>query len=180
MTARKIKPKKPASEPRQRNGLDDEIRTEIVTRLALYDTVTEIHADLNARGIEIAVQSVSHYSPNSNRKMADRWMQLFEQTRAQYHAEVAAVPIGNRVWRLRKLQRLYTAAEKKGALVIAAGFLEQAAREAGGQFTNVSKVAGKVDHTHVVDEVSPDERRNMLADRLKEGLARRAAASTKH
>jgi len=172
--------RKPAKPRDPNDKLNDEIRSEIVMRFAMYDTLSEIHSDLLDRGINVTVQSVSHYSPTTNRKMADRWMTLFEETRKQYHAEIAAVPIGNRVWRLRRLQRLYDKAEKKGAVVIAANLLEQAARESGGLFTNTTKVSGRVEHEHTVSEVTPDEKRNMLADRFKEALAARQSATTKH
>ena len=54
--------------------------------------------------------------------------------------------------------------------------LEQAAKEVGNVYTNVSRQTGRVDHAHLIVEVSADERRNMLADRLRKAFDRMPTA----
>lgn len=167
MTARKITPKRPADAPRHARHpkLDDATKIEIVTRLACYDPVVEIVADLAQRGITVSAQAVSHYNPASMRPLAQRWRTLFDETRAEYLAEMTKVPIANRIWRLKRLERLLRKAESSGAVALAQSILEQAAKEVGQVYSNVTKSTAVVAHHHT-HEVSADERRNMLEDRF--------------
>lgn len=153
--------------------LTDDIRAEIVTRLAMYDTVAEIQRSLHERGIEVTAQCISYYNPATKGKIADKWLTLFHRTREQWTTEMMAEPIAHRAYRLRKLDKLYDMAEKKGAIPLAAAILEQAAKEVGNVFSNVTKVKGQVDH-QMPGEVlmTADEMRNMLADRFKDAMLR--------
>lgn len=166
--------------------LTDAQRAEIVTRLALYDSVSDITAELNAQGVEITRQAVSQYNPDNNIRLAQQWRELFFKTRESWAAEIMAEPIAQRAFRLRRLGKIHEAAMQRGAYVIAASMLEQAAKEMGNVYSNVLKTqaSGKVDHTHKIEEVTPEERRNMLSDRLKEAMeaarnkAQKAAPTT--
>lgn len=151
------------------HGITDDIRTEIVTRLAMFDKQHEILADLRERGVEISQQAISSYVPGNRRNLAKRWVELFHATREEYLREASAVPIANRVYRLRALERTLGMEMKRKNTVGIRATLEQAAKEVGGIYTNISKVQGAVLHATVpVEDMSTDEKRNMLADRLAE------------
>lgn len=184
--ARHKTPKKPPGSPRDPNEgkLTDEQRAHIVARLALYDHVSDIHRDLVAQGIDISFQAVAKYNPESNVKLADRWRILFEETRKRWRDEIIAEPIADRAFRLRRLGQIHEQAMKRGALPLAAQMLEQAAKEVGNVFSNVTK--GKIEHQHShnhTGSVTIEEQRNMLSDRIGEALRAKAgakAAATKH
>ena len=165
----KPKPKHNRNEPK----LTDAVRAQIVVRLALYDPVSDITADVKAIGFNITHQAISKYNPENNIKLAQRWRDLFENTRKKWSEEVMAEPIAQRAFRLRRLGQIHERAMQRGAYVVAANMLEQAAKEVGNVYSNVLKTqaGGKVEHTHKIEEVTPDERRNMLQDRIKEAMA---------
>lgn len=180
-----VKPLHPASrtparpklaKPRTTSGcLDEQTRAEIVTRLAMFDTVRSISADLKERGIDVSSQAISGYNPlNAKPGLAQKWVELFHQTREDFLREIAAEPIANRAWRLRRLTEDYYRA-RGGAepdLETARKILEQAAKEVGNVFTNISKVQGAILPAGVTppDQLSIEEKRNMLADRLAEAI----------
>lgn len=154
-------------------GMNDGIRAEIVTRLAMFDSVSDVHAALLERGIDISFQSVSNYNPlNSSSNVAQKWKMLFDKTREDFLAEIAAEPIANRAYRLRKLGQLLDKEITRGNTAGARATLEQAAKETGNVFTNVAKVQGAKLPGQAPDaaDFSPQERRNMLADRIGEAL----------
>lgn len=156
------------------NGpLSEADKVEIVTRLAMYDTVGEIHRSLAERGVEVTIQAVANYNPTRSTILAQKWVTLFHETRERFHAEMMAEPMAQRAYRLRQLHKLYLQAEKKGAIPLAASLLEQAAKETGGLYTNVTKVKGQLDAPMSPAEVTSDEQRIMLADRLKDAMMKR-------
>ena len=156
--------------------ITDADRAEIVTRLAMYDSVSDIHTDLVERGINVTHQAVSHYNPTTGR-LHPKWVKLFTETREKFHAEMMDEPIAHRVYRLRQLHRQYLKADKAGQIPLAVSILEQAAKETGGIFTNVTKVKGQLDVQAQVN-VTSDEMRNMLGDRLKEAMMKVAKPVT--
>lgn len=168
---RKVKPSgknQGISEPK----LTDAERAEIVTRLAMFDRPSAIAADLTERGIDVSQQAVSGYDPKNRGKRAQKWVDLFHTTREQFLKEMASEPIASRAYRLRRLGELHDTARSKGALSLAASFLEQAAKEVGNIYTNVSKVQGVANPTGPTPEdFTPAERANMLADRLGPAFA---------
>lgn len=181
--------RKPAAKPRKAghpakgsNGMDDKLRAYVVTRLACYDPVRDIHASLLEMGVDISVQAVSHYNPENVGGPIGKWRDLFDKARSDFLAAMAEEPIANRQYRLRKLDMLFKAHVKRGNLVGAQSVLEQAAKEVGNVYTNVAKVQGAVLPGQVtIDHMTPDEKRNMLADRITEAMAaRRPKLLTQH
>lgn len=151
--------------------LSDKVRAEIVTRLAMYDTCSQIHGDLAERGIHVTHQAISRYNPSYDDRLGQKWVRLFTETRDQFHKEMMDEPIAQRAYRLRQLHKQYLKADAAGQIPLAAQILEQAAKEVGGIFTNVTKVKGQIDHQVEVG-MNTDEMRNMLADRLKDAMLR--------
>ncbi|KAG0753006.1 hypothetical protein G6F22_021632 [Rhizopus arrhizus] len=72
--------------------------------------------------------------------MGKQWIQLFNDTRQRFRQEVAEIPIADQAFRLRALGKIYDLHISRGNVVGAAAVLEQAAKEAGGLFTNKQKL----------------------------------------
>ncbi len=178
--------KKPAKKPNTRpkakprkskntsHALPEAVRAEIVTRLAMWDTIALIQADLIDRGYDISHQGISAYNPyNNSSQRSPKWKALFDKTREDFLAGMAEIPIASRSYRLRRLQDVFTIAFKRGATAEARATLEQAAKEVGDVFTNKSKIDGQLAAPLGLSLVrTDDEARNMLADRLGEALLR--------
>ncbi|ELY5205580.1 DUF2280 domain-containing protein, partial [Yersinia enterocolitica] len=68
---------------------------------------------------------------------------LFNSTRSRFQTEISDIPIANRAYRLRALDRMATKAESMKNFAMTAQLMEQAAKEVGDAYTNRQKV----DHT---------------------------------
>ena len=88
--------------------------------------------------LEITRQSIENYDPSkaAGRKLDEELKQVFYRTRKQFISEFLSIDIAHRAFRLAELSKLYHAAVAKGKDVVAAGFLEQAAKEVGGIYVN--------------------------------------------
>src|SRR5688572_24406587 len=98
-------------------------------------------------GHHLALPSIFYYDI-SNPEIPKKWRDLFEETRRQFIENTADIPIANKAFRLKELDRLYHRgrAGKLENPVDQRATLEQAAKEAGDQFTNKQRheVAGAV------------------------------------
>jgi hypothetical protein len=115
------------------------LKREIVQRLARFDTPGQVVKAMKADyGIDLSPQRVQFYDPTSKNgaALSDDLKALFGETREKFLKELDNIPIYNRAVRLRRLDRMATAAEDRGNMVLAAQLLEQAAKESGGAFTN--------------------------------------------
>lgn len=104
-----------------------------------------------------------------------KWRPLFEQTRKDHLARVNAIPVANQAHRLTLLNKMIEDAMTKGAIRLAADLLEQAAKEAGGAFTNTREVRGNLNHKHDIEPevvITAENKRRMLADRISGALAK--------
>ncbi len=127
--------------------LDDRIKTRIVQALACYDAPAQVAAAVKDEfGVAVTRQQVQCYDPDkaAGHALAKRWRDLFSVTREAFLRDAASVPIANRSYRLRALQRLYEQVSNRGNAVLAAAALEQAAKEVGGVFTNRREHSGPV------------------------------------
>ncbi|MDU9086924.1 DUF2280 domain-containing protein, partial [Klebsiella pneumoniae] len=71
---------------------------------------------------------------------AKKWVDLFNRTRDRFLNEISDIPIANKAYRLRVLQRMSTTAEGMKNLGMTAQLLEQAAKEVGDAYSNKQKV----------------------------------------
>lgn len=69
---------------------------------------------------------------------------MFNETRERFQTEIAEIPIANKAYRLRVLQRMSVTAENMKNLGMTAQLLEQAAKEVGDVYTNKQKVEQSV------------------------------------
>lgn len=134
--------------------LTPEVKSFIVQCLACYDTPSQAVAAVKKEfNIEVSRQTVEMHDPtkNAGRAIAEKWKQLFHVTRDKFKNDVADIPIANRAFRLRALNRMAMEAEGKRNYPLAAQIIEQAAKEAGGAYTNKQVI----DHRSEDGSMSP-------------------------
>lgn len=117
-------------------SLNQTQKTLIVTRLACFDTPTEVQAELReVQNVEASLSQIQYYDPTqpSSSKLARKWAALFAETRARFKREVEDIAIANKAYRLKRLDKLARTARSPK---LEAELLEQAAKEVGDVYTN--------------------------------------------
>jgi len=126
--------------------LSDEVKTYIVQSLACFDSPSVVAKAVKAEfNVEASRQLVESHDPNkvAASGLAEKWRQLFIETRKAFLADTSQIGISHRAVRLRALQRMAEKAEGQGNMVLAASLMEQAAKEVGDSYTNRREVTGK-------------------------------------
>lgn len=126
--------------------LSIEVQTFVVQSLACFDSPSVVVAAVKQEyGETITRQAVEGYDPNkkAGANLADKWRQLFEETRKAFLEDTSKIAISHRAVRLRALQRMAEKAESSGNMVLAASLLEQTAKEMGNAYTNRRELTGK-------------------------------------
>lgn len=134
-------------------ALKPEVKAAIVQMLACYDTLSiVVDAIQKDYGIKVTPQQVESHDPTkvSGKGLAKKWVDMFNATRDRFLNEISDIPIANRAYRLRVLQRMSTTAENMKNMGMTAQLLEQAAKEVGDVYTNKQKVEQSVVATHNV------------------------------
>ena len=112
-----------------------EIAVYIVQQLAFGETPQTV-ADLVKANfdLELSRQCVSRYNPATNPRLNEKWVELFERSRARMQAALALIPVSHKSYRLRQLQRLYRTLEAAPVqnTVEMRAILNQAAKETNG------------------------------------------------
>lgn len=124
-------------------ALKPEIKAFIVQSVACFDTPSQVvESVLKEFGIQITRQQVEQNDPTkiSGKGLAQKWVELFNLTRDRFLNEISDIPIANKAYRLRVLQRMSTTAEGMKNLGMTAQLLEQAAKEVGDAYSNKQKV----------------------------------------
>ncbi|MGE2471801.1 DUF2280 domain-containing protein [Klebsiella michiganensis] len=124
-------------------ALKPEIKAFIVQSVACFDTPSQVvESVLKEFGIQITRQQVEQNDPTkiSGKGLAQKWVDLFNATRDRFLNEISDIPIANKAYRLRVLQRMSTTAEGMKNLGMTAQLLEQAAKEVGDAYSNKQKV----------------------------------------
>ena len=118
--------------------LTKDIQIYIVQQLAMYEkpqvVVGLVKEFFNK---EISLNAVIYYR-GDNPDLPTEWKDLFDLTRKNFLETVSDIPIANKSFRLRELDRLYHN-QKNSKLenpIEARATLEQAAKESGDAFTN--------------------------------------------
>ncbi|HBQ8043051.1 TPA: DUF2280 domain-containing protein [Klebsiella pneumoniae] len=131
-----------------------EVKAYIIQMLACYDTPSQVvEAVQKDFGIAITRQQVETHDPTkvSGKTLAKKWVGLFNLTRDRFLNEISDIPIANKAYRLRVLQRMSTTAENMKNIAMTAQLLEQAAKEVGEAYSNKQKV----EHTSLDGSMSP-------------------------
>lgn len=124
-------------------ALKPEVKAYIIQMLACYDTPSQVvEAVQKDFGITITRQQVETHDPTkvSGKTLAKKWVDLFNRTHDRFLNEISDIPIANKAYRLRVLQRMSTTAEGMKNLGMTAQLLEQAAKEVGDAYSNKQKV----------------------------------------
>lgn len=134
--------------------LKGEVKAFIVQSLACFDTPSQV-VELVKKdfGLSITRQQVESHDPTkaNGRGLAQKWVELFHETRKRFQTELSDIPIANKAYRLRALDRMMTRAEGMKNMALAASLLEQAAKEVGDAYSNKQKV----EHTSPDGSMSP-------------------------
>ncbi|CAN5716106.1 DUF2280 domain-containing protein [soil metagenome] len=126
--------------------LSQDIKLFIVQALACYDSGTQVAAAVKQNfGLVVSLQQLQAYNPSTvaGARMSKKLRTLFNVTRTKFVEDVSTIPIANQAYRLRVLDRSLNLAEQRGNTAMVATLLEQAAKEAGGAFTNRRELTGK-------------------------------------
>jgi len=135
-------------------ALSPEVKAFIVQALACFDTPTQIASQVKQEfGLDISIQQVSSYDPTKAiaKNLGQKWIDLFNATRTRFQTELSDIPIANKAYRLRALNRMMTSAEKMRNMALAASLMEQAAKEVGDAYSNKQKV----EHTSPDGSMTP-------------------------
>lgn len=123
-------------------ALSPEVKAFIVQALACFDTPTQIASQVKQEfGLDISIQQVSSYDPTKAiaKNLGQKWIDLFNATRTRFQTELSDIPIANKAYRLRVLDRMMNNAEKMRNIALATEIIEQAAKECGDAYTNKHK-----------------------------------------
>ncbi|HFP9303717.1 DUF2280 domain-containing protein [Klebsiella pneumoniae] len=134
-------------------ALKPEVRAFIIQELACFDTPSQIVESVQKEfKVQVTRQQVASHDPTkaAGKGLAKKWVDLFNDLRDRFLNEISDIPIANKAYRLRVLQRMSTDAEKMKNMGMTAQLLEQAAKEVGDVYTNKQKVEQSVVATHNV------------------------------
>lgn len=124
-------------------ALKPDVKAFIVQALACFDTPSQVVESVQKEfGIAITRQQVESHDPTkaSGKGLAQKWVDLFHDTRKRFQTELSDIPIANKAYRLRALDRMMTKAESMRNMALAASLMEQAAKECGDAYTNKQKL----------------------------------------
>lgn len=123
-------------------ALKGEVKAFIVQSLACFDTPSQVVESVKIEfGLSITRQQVESHDPTkaNGRGLAQKWADMFNATRERFQNEISDIPIANKAYRLRVLDRMATRAEGMKNLALTAEIIEQAAKECGDAYTNKHK-----------------------------------------
>ena len=134
--------------------LKPEVKAFIVQALACYDTPSQVVDEVQKEfKLKITRQQVESHDPTkaSGKGLAEKWVELFKSTRTRFQTEITDIPIANKAYRLRALDRMMNKAESMRNMTLASSLIEQAAKEVGDAYTNRQKV----EHTSPDGSMTP-------------------------
>ena len=123
-------------------ALKPEVKAFIIQSLACFDTPSQVVESVKKEfGLTISRQQAEAHDPTkaSSKGLAKKWIEMFHATRKRFLTETSDIPIANKSYRLRVLDRMATRAEGMKNLALTAEIIEQAAKECGDAYTNKHK-----------------------------------------
>lgn len=154
-------------------ALKPEVKAFIIQSLACYDSLSIVVESVQKNfGIKVTPQQVESHDPTkvSGKGLAKKWVDLFNATRSRFQTEVSDIPIANKAYRLRMLDRMANRTEGMKNFALTAQLIEQAAKEVGGAYTNKQKVehtgkdGGPIESATLTKDEYKQARREMLED----------------
>lgn len=119
--------------------LKAEVKALIVTALACYDTPSQVAEQVKEEfGLDLPRQHIETYNPtrHQGKNLSKSWRALFDKTREEFKAGLIDIPIAQRHYRLKVMQRIMVKAESSGNRALALQTIEQAAKETGDVYVN--------------------------------------------
>lgn len=173
--------------------IPDPLKAEIVTRFAFFESSKTVQAWLlEEHGLEVPFPQLAYYNcdnERSSRKLGQEWRAIFQEQRVRAISALERIGLSHETHRLRMangaVDRIFRWADTlaaEGKLVDAVallekgrGFLEHAARERGGSFTNRHQVNGLVsflqglspEEAGAMANLPPEELANMIPPELR-------------
>lgn len=154
-------------------ALKNDVKAYIVQSLACFDSPSRVVESVQEEfRLKVTRQQVESYDPTkaSGKALATRWVDMFNATRARFQNEIADIPIANKAYRLRVLDRMAAKAESVKNLAMTAQLMEQAAKEVGDAYTNKQKVehtganGGPIESATLTKDEYKKARQEMLED----------------
>ena len=124
-------------------ALKPEVRAFIIQELACFETPSQIVESVQKEfKVQVTRQQVASHDPTkvAGKGLAQKWVELFNLTRDRFLNEISDIPIANKAYRLRVLDRMATKTEGMKNFSLTAQLIEQAAKEVGDAYTNKLKV----------------------------------------
>lgn len=120
--------------------LKEGVQAFIVQRLAQYCEPVEI-VDAVKEAFDVAVtrQQIHYYDPDRPGAPA-KWRALFDAERQKFLDKLDGIPVANRAVRLRLINDVAVQARLRGNQGMVLNACEQAAKEAGGAYTNRQRI----------------------------------------
>lgn len=140
-------------------ALKDEVKAFIVQALACFDTPSQVcQAVKEQYGIEVSRQLCERYDPTkySGRDLGQKWKTFFEECRKRFREETVDIPIANRAFRLRAMNRFVEKAETMKNIGLAMQILEQAAKETGDIYVNRARKEEAGDEPVIPNRIQVD------------------------
>ncbi|MCH9271094.1 DUF2280 domain-containing protein [Pantoea ananatis] len=153
--------------------LKGEVKAFIVQSLACFDTPSIVVESVKKEfGISIPRQQVESHDPTkaNGKGLAKKWVDMFNDTRNRFQTEIADIPIANKAYRLRALDRMANRTETMKNFALTAQLIEQAAKEVGDAYTNRQKIehtgkdGGPIESAALTKDEYKAARREMLED----------------
>lgn len=123
--------------------LKEPVKIFIIQSLACRDTPQEV-ADLVKQEFDLIIDrsQVALYDPTKRRgkNLSKKYVLLFEETREKFDAGLIDIPIANKYYRLKEIQKMYDDAGKNKKTK--QGLLKQAFQETDGRVTK-QEITGK-------------------------------------
>ncbi|MCG6228731.1 DUF2280 domain-containing protein [Vibrio furnissii] len=146
-------------------ALNNEVKAFIVQALACYDSLETVSSSVKEQfGLNLTRQQIQSYDPTkaAGKSLSTKWVELFEVTRDRFQNEISDIPIANKAYRLRTLDRMAARAETMRNYNLTAQLIEQAAKECGDSYTNKQK------HEHSGAGGGPIETLTLSKDEYKQ------------
>lgn len=124
-------------------ALSPDVKTFIINALACYDSPTQVLNQVKLEfGLDVSIQQISSYDPTKaiGKRLSKKWRDLFEFTREQFKKKITDIPIANKAYRLRVLNRMAIRTESNQEFSLTSQILEQAAKECGDMYTSKQKI----------------------------------------
>jgi hypothetical protein len=135
-------------------ALKSEVKAFIIQSLASFDSPSQVVDSVQKEfSLTVTRQQVESHDPTkvSGKGLAKKWVDLFSITRERFQSEISDIPIANKAYRLRVLDRMAANTEKVKNYGMTAQLMEQAAKEVGEAYSNKQKV----EHTSPDGSMTP-------------------------